>query len=267
MTPQEVAEVMGLVETFQDMATQMLIEEVWQKVPKNLEEPCLWLIRAGGKRIRAMIPAAICGACGGDPEDAMLAGVAVEMLHTFTLIHDDIMDESSERRGVEAVHERWSTSTAILAGNVLFARALDVLGKGYGEWAVSDALEASMSLGLGQQMDLELGDVALPFDLYQKIIEAKTAPLFTLAANLGAQIAGASLDVVKAMEKWGYNFGMSFQARDDVLDRYEVASGIDLQGAALEYSIQALGALEAVPFNQWRHSLSIMTQDQVNRGY
>lgn len=257
----------GLARTYVDDGLE---EAVKQNLPLPLQEPCLHLINAGGKRARGMIPPLVCAAVGGNPWDALSHGLAIELIHTFTLIHDDIMDNETVRRGVEAVHQKFGIPTAINAGNALFALAIEILVGEGSPMVMGVVLDAAIELAGGQQLDLDNRGQPMTYKQYEEIIQMKTVPLFKAAAGLGAMIGEADMETLQHMESWGYNFGMSFQARDDVLDKFELIEPTNgfqnnLQAVAHRYGDLALADLEILPESEWKELLVQMTKDQVDR--
>lgn len=179
---------------------------------------------AGGKRLRPLLATVVCEAFGGTWETALTFGIALELVHNFTLVHDDVMDEDDTRRGIRTVHAEYGTSEAILAGDVLFARAFEVLG----ETAVSPAQAVKLTrvlgrtvrlLGEGQQMDLafETAEKITPED-YMNMIERKTSVLYSAAAQGGVIVAGGTAAQEEALFDYGRLLGLGFQIWDDVLD-------------------------------------------------
>ena len=189
--------------------------------PAQLYDATRWYPDAGGKRLRPVMSLLACEAAGGRDEDAMPLALAIELVHNFSLVHDDIMDRDATRRGRATVHTKWDEPTAILAGDVLFARAFEVLAR------VPDAVahhEASLMLGAairklceGQAMDMlfERRDDVTPAE-YVDMIRGKTAVLFEAACHGGALCADRRH--VAELTRFGEAFGMAFQIADDLLD-------------------------------------------------
>ena len=196
--------------------------------PASLYDPVRYVMGMGGKRLRPRLVLLTAGLCGGKPEDAIPAARAVEMLHNFTLLHDDIMDNAGTRRGLETVHEKWDDATAILSGDVLFVLALQQLAEQGKHAGLSDAantrlmqrfLEAIRIVCDGQAMDMDFerrDEVALPE--YLEMIGAKTAALLRCSMELGALTAGADEAVVADCGEIGEHAGLAFQIQDDLLD-------------------------------------------------
>jgi len=179
-----------------------------------------------GKRVRAAICCLSCGASGGEEEAAAPAAAAIELLHGFTLLHDDVADGDLVRRGRPTVWQRWGTGQAVVAGDALFALAnlvLTGLGPTRASAAVAAAVlgelnEATLAVCEGQQLDIAYeGRVDVGVDDYLVMIERKTAALFAAACAIGARIAGAPEQKREALRRFGRELGLGFQIRDDVL--------------------------------------------------
>jgi geranylgeranyl diphosphate synthase type I len=179
---------------------------------------------AGGKRLRPVIAMITADAISEKGEKTIPFGISLELIHNFTLLHDDVMDEDDLRRGVPTVHVLFDEATAINAGDVLFARAFETLTNADVDDAVlrklvRETAEAVRKIGEGQQMDKDYENrTDINENDYLKMIEYKTATLFKIACKGGAMIAGGSQDQVNAMEEYGRLLGMGFQIWDDYLD-------------------------------------------------
>jgi len=195
--------------------------------PKELHQAAKHLIDAGGKRGRPYLVIKACELVGGDEETSIPVAAAVEMLHTFTLIHDDIMDKGNFRRGVKSVHRQWDAPTAILAGDLLFAKVFETIGKfvdreKVDKSAILDILtamaEAAVLICDGQAYDLEFeGEQAVAEEDYFRMIGGKTATLWEASAKVGALIGGGSKKEIDHLSKFGLYAGISFQLIDDIL--------------------------------------------------
>ncbi|MAP93933.1 MAG: farnesyltranstransferase [Ponticaulis sp.] len=179
-----------------------------------------YIVAAGGKRLRPLITLAAAKACNATemaPVHSLAA--AVEFIHTATLLHDDVVDESDLRRGKPAAKNVWGNSASILVGDFLFARAFTLMVE-TGRLAVLDILSnASSVIAEGEVHQLAVqGQLDLPTEDYLKIIEAKTAALFEAAAESGAVCADADESQVRALKAYGRNLGLAFQLVDDALD-------------------------------------------------
>jgi geranylgeranyl diphosphate synthase type I len=191
--------------------------------PASLREACLHYPQAGGKRLRPIMALLGAEASAGRREDAVPLAVAVEAIHNFSLIHDDIMDRDDLRRGLPTVHKKWDEATAILAGDTLFAKAFEVLGDAGGDAArvrhvVLDVATMARVLCEGQQLDMEFARGQPTEDEYVAMIDRKTARLFEVSCRGGALLVGADDRCVRALERYGRAFGTAFQVRDDLLD-------------------------------------------------
>ena len=191
--------------------------------PKALAEATRWYPEAGGKRLRPIIAMLACEAAGGQPEDAIPVALAVELVHSFSLVHDDIMDRDDLRRGRPTVHRKWDEATAILAGDVLFALAFEVLARlpapAHAE-AVRILSSTVRDLCEGQALDIafESQEHVTPAE-YLHMIGGKTARLFDASGRAGALCApGAPAPAVAALGRYGDALGLAFQITDDLLD-------------------------------------------------
>jgi len=189
--------------------------------PASLYEPMAYLVRAGGKRIRPLMLALSCGCAGGRIEDAIDAATAVELLHTFTLVHDDIMDHDDLRRGLPTVHRKWDDATAILAGDGLVTLAYLSLIKT--KKRLPEVLElftaALLELCKGQALDKEFeARVEVSREEYLEMIDKKTGMLIRASCAIGGLIGSGDPARVKALEDFGRTLGRAFQIQDDLLD-------------------------------------------------
>lgn len=179
---------------------------------------------AGGKRLRPLLATIACEAVGGKAEAALPFGVALEMVHNFTLVHDDVMDGDETRRGIKTVHAVYGVPEAILSGDALFARAFEIALESEvedrGRVKLIEVLAKSVRLlAEGQQMDMDFERAKkVTSDQYMRMIELKTAVLYEAAAKGGAICGGASEAEEKAMAEYGRLMGLGFQIADDVLD-------------------------------------------------
>ena len=186
-----------------------------------------YIVSAGGKRLRPMVTLAaahLCGRCG-PPAHSLAA--AVEFIHTATLLHDDVVDESALRRGKPAAKALWGNKAAILVGDFLFARAFTLMVE-TGSLKILDILStASTVIAQGEVRQLAAqGRLDLPTEEYLAIIEAKTAALFEAAARAGALAGGGTEKEAESLAAYGKNLGLAFQIVDDALDYGGVTSVI-----------------------------------------
>ncbi len=192
------------------------------KQPKSLYEPCDYIISSGGKRIRAMLILLSAKAVGAVYSSAYNAAAAVEILHNFTLVHDDIMDNADKRRGMPTLHIKYDLSTAILAGDNLIAIAYDNLLKDSplnAKRVLQTFTQGIMEVCEGQSYDKEFEvKRKVTIDDYILMITKKTAALAEMCCSIGAQIGGGSASEINMLKKYGLNLGIAFQLQDDLLD-------------------------------------------------
>jgi len=192
--------------------------------PKQLYDPITYIINLGGKRIRPLLVLMATELFGKDANDSIHAAMAIEVFHNFTLVHDDIMDNAPLRRGKATVHEKWSTNTAILSGDVMMVEANKNLAK-VNPIFLKDVLDTfnatAQGVCEGQQLDMEFEDRDdVSIEEYINMIRLKTAVLLGGALKLGAIIAGASAKDAELLYQFGENIGIAFQLHDDILDVY-----------------------------------------------
>ncbi len=178
-----------------------------------------YLIGSGGKRIRPLMTLASTALCGGEMARAHKLAASVEFIHTATLLHDDVVDESIRRRGKDAANVVFGNQASVLVGDFLFSRAFQLM-VGDGALDVLRILsDASAIIAEGEVMQLAMtGDLGMDFETYEKVISAKTAALFAASCEIGPVIAGADKATVNAMRDYGLYLGLAFQIVDDVLD-------------------------------------------------
>jgi geranylgeranyl diphosphate synthase type II len=190
--------------------------------PQSLYEPTHYVLGGGGKRVRGVLALLAADAVGGCGADVVDAGAAVETLHNFTLVHDDIMDRADTRRGRPTVHTRWDEGTAILAGDVMIGLAYDaVLHSALDrKLEIIDALNRGIiDVCEGQALDCELARrVSVSLEDYLHMIAMKTARLAETAAEVGAIAGGGSPEQIAALRSYARNVGLAFQIQDDLLD-------------------------------------------------
>jgi len=190
------------------------IERLLNGEPEKLYRAARHITFAGGKRIRPLLCMLSCEALNCDKKDAVKTGAAIEMIHTFTLVHDDIMDRDKIRRGVPSVHEEFGETAAILAGDLLFSKVFEVSDPK----AVVILAHAAAEICEGQEMDMEFeerNDVSE--SEYLKMIGKKTAVLLEAATKAGAILGNGNEEQISALAKFGLSLGMAFQIHDDIL--------------------------------------------------
>ena len=201
------------------------INELQENIqPPSLKEQINYFLSLGGKRLRPSLVLAGCDLFNGNIADAKNAAIGIELFHNFTLLHDDIMDEAPLRRNKETVHTKWNISTAILAGDAMYAGAFHQIIKVNAK-LLPEILNLFCTTATevceGQQLDMlfeSKNDVSVTD--YLHMIEMKTAVLLACALKIGAIIAGASEKDKAFLYAFGQNIGIAFQLQDDLLDVY-----------------------------------------------
>jgi heptaprenyl diphosphate synthase len=208
------------------------VDRVWQRLERVehrlvevtashsafLTEIAQHLILAGGKRYRPLLAQVAAELGPSDGEEPVEAGVAVELVHSGSLYHDDVIDNADTRHGVASVNTKWNETAAILGGDFLLARASEVAAP-LGVEAVALIANTYATLCEGQVLELQLeNDVDHGPDDYFDVIGGKTASLIRTAARLGALVSGADRDAIEAVSEWAWEMGLVFQITDDVLD-------------------------------------------------
>ncbi|MBQ8083533.1 MAG: polyprenyl synthetase family protein [Clostridia bacterium] len=287
-----------ILESYSDLVDSRLelLLEGNEKPVQKLTDAMRYSTMIGGKRIRPVLVLEFCRVCGGDPDHALDLACALEMIHTSSLIHDDMpcMDYDDMRRGQPSCHKKFGENTALLAGDALEAYAFEVAaGADLPAKATVEAVKllakATGPYGMlgGQIMDVEnesRDDVTL--DRLEATHQKKTGALIRVACELGCIAAGASKELRKAAVEYGKNLGLAFQVCDDILDvtgnelllgkpvgsdaEEEKATYVTLLGleqakqTAKDYTDQAFTALEAFAENDFLKDLteSLLTREK-----
>lgn len=185
----------------------------------ELTDMCLYVVGAGGKRLRPAVCILSYLACGGkDTDKPVRIGAGFEIIHSATLVHDDINDQGEVRRGRKALHREYTTSKAIIAGDFMFAMGFRLLAAA-APHIVDYIVDASAAMGAGEfvQKDFE-HKTSVTEDDYMLIIGDKTAKLFEASAKSGAAVSGVDAELVEAIGTFAYEIGLAFQIVDDTLD-------------------------------------------------
>lgn len=185
----------------------------------RIPEVTAHLVEAGGKRVRPMLTLAAANLCGYTGPYHVHLAATVEFIHTATLLHDDVVDESAQRRGRPSANLLWDNQSSVLVGDYLFARAFQLMTEP-GRMDVLRVLsDAAATIAEGEVLQLSASqNLATSEGTYLKIVRGKTAALFSAATQVGGMIADAPDAVVKALFTYGDALGVSFQIADDVLD-------------------------------------------------
>lgn len=221
------SDIANVLKEYSKIVVNAIEENLGVVEPQELQEACIYLTKAGGKMLRPALTLIVADAVGGNKEDAINTAAAFELVHTFSLIHDDIMDDDDMRRGKPAVHKVWDEPTAILAGDTLFSKAFEMVIASKEEnahpAAVADALaavaDACVKICEGQASDMGFeGNFDVKEDEYSEMIFKKTGALIAGATKAGAIMGRADQEVIDAMYDYGRYIGQAFQIQDDYLD-------------------------------------------------
>ncbi|MBK9177339.1 MAG: polyprenyl synthetase family protein [Flavobacteriales bacterium] len=187
--------------------------------PGALYEPMAYLLRLPAKRVRPIATLMACELFDGDVDRAMEAAMGIELFHSFTLMHDDIMDASPLRRGRPTVHVQWDVNTAILSGDAMLVKAYQCMAED--SRALSVFSRYALQVCEGQAMDMAFErQVEVTADAYMDMIRRKTAVLLACALEVGAILAGADAAQQTAIGRFGEQLGLAFQLRDDHIDAF-----------------------------------------------
>lgn len=178
-----------------------------------------YVLKSGGKRFRPLTLVLAARACGYEGSDHVMVGCILEFIHTATLMHDDVVDDATIRRGETSVNTVWGNKASILVGDFFFTQSFYLIAQTR-NWRALDVLtEAVTKLARGEILDLvNEGDIDLTEDAYFNTINCKTASLFEAATHIGAVLSDVDKEQELAMKEFGYNLGMAYQLMDDTLD-------------------------------------------------
>lgn len=211
-----------------------------ERAPFSLYEPILYTLGNSGKRLRPVALLMATNIFSDDISKAINSALAIEVFHNFTLLHDDIMDNASTRRGVPSVHKKWNENAAILSGDAMSLYSFKLLcesDKALRSELLDIFIEMSLQVCEGQQSDMEfenMTDVSVAD--YLNMIRLKTSVLIAGAMKMGAICGGANTTQADALYEVGINLGLAFQIQDDVLDTYSncASFGKNIGGDILE---------------------------------
>lgn len=203
---------------------QHLQKQNFSKEPFGLYDPIAYTMANGGKRIRPALVLMACSIFSNDFNGAVNPALGIEILHNFTLLHDDIMDKAEIRRGKPAVHKKWNESTAILSGDAMFILAYKYVINSNPEFlspVIKEFTKVALEICEGQQLDMDFEnrhDVTI--SEYLEMIRLKTAVLLGSSLKIGAITGGADEKNAAYLYDFGINIGLAFQLMDDLLDVY-----------------------------------------------
>lgn len=261
------------LEEYAEQQRQLVDASLQERMPAATERPAVlheamrYGVFSGGKRLRPLLCLAAAQAVGGKMDNAILPACAIEVLHTYSLIHDDLpaMDDDDERRGQPTCHIKFGEANAILAGDALLTLAFEWMGESEPPepYTVRDIIgelaRAAGSRGIvaGQVEDMAAGSLAADAPLVEYIHQHKTADLLTCAARVGGMCGGATPEELSALSAYGQGLGHAFQLTDDILD----ADQKDNLSAVAVYGID--GAIEraAAHITAAKEALTILSGD------
>ena len=213
------------------------LADIYPRGPISLTKPVAYVLNGGGKRLRPLLTIFSAEACGGTKSRVFSAALAVEVLHNFTLVHDDIMDQDSIRHGQKTVHNKWDDGVAILTGDAMLSLALRLLNKTPVEshLQMKIFIDGLLAVCEGQALDKEFEtQSSVSLNDYIKMIDLKTGHLIGLAAELGAVSTGMDSEICATVRDYGRLIGRAFQIQDDYL---EIFSNSFNMGKSLESDI------------------------------
>ncbi len=185
----------------------------------RIPEVTAHLVEAGGKRLRPMLTLAAARLCGYDGDHHIRLAATVEFIHTATLLHDDVVDESSQRRGRPTANLLWDNKSSVLVGDYLFSRSFQLMVETESLRVLDILANASATIAEGEVLQLTAAqDLRTDESVYLQVVRGKTAALFSAATEVGGVIAGAPEDHVRALHVYGDALGIAFQIVDDLLD-------------------------------------------------
>ena len=221
------------ISAYRDEINSQLLS-VYNTGPESLVNPINYVLSGKGKRLRPILTLFTAESFGGTKSESMPAALAVEILHNFTLVHDDIMDEDNIRHGKPTVHRKWDVGTAILSGDAMLSLALKMIQKSpqFNEKLMTSFIDGLQAVCEGQAFDKEFETREIvTLDEYIHMIDLKTGYLIGLSAELGAISVGANDDDVIKVREFGRLIGRAFQIQDDLLEIYSDSNNM---GKSLE---------------------------------
>tara|TARA_B100001146_G_C16194875_1_gene441085 strand:- start:1148 stop:2113 length:966 start_codon:yes stop_codon:yes gene_type:complete len=180
-----------------------------------------YLVNSGGKRVRPLVCILTAKAFGYVGEELIQLASAIELLHTATLIHDDVVDESSYRRGKESIHKKWDNAHGVLVGDFVYSKAFQLMASLKNPEIIKILADSTNIISEGEVLQLSLNSKSvISDDDYFEIIGRKTAELFKASSKSGAVLSGASIKEIDSAGDFAYSLGIAFQIQDDLLDYF-----------------------------------------------
>ncbi len=258
------------------------VAAVNQLIVDNMQSPVALIpqlaghiVAAGGKRLRPMVTLAAARLCGYDGQRQQALAACVEFIHTATLLHDDVVDESLLRRGRDSANAVWGNQASVLVGDFLFSRAFQLMVADGSLEVLRILSNASAVIAEGEVLQLvTTNDTATDEDAYLEVIRCKTATLFAAAAEIGAVVADRPVSEQRALAEYGMNLGIAFQLIDDVLDYSALQAklgktvGDDFREGKMSLPVVlAFGRGDAEERRFWTRTLERMEQDERDLGH
>nr|WP_280517761.1 polyprenyl synthetase family protein [Falsirhodobacter halotolerans] len=210
-----------------DAVNALIRDRMASKHAPRIPEVTAHLVEAGGKRLRPMLVLAAARMCGYDGPFHIHLAATVEFIHTATLLHDDVVDESQRRRGRPTANLLWDNKSSVLVGDYLFARSFQLMVEADRIDILGVLSNASATIAEGEVLQLTAAqDLATTEDIYLQVVRGKTAALFAAATEVGGMIAGATDAQIAGLRDYGDALGIAFQIVDDLLDYGGVADTI-----------------------------------------
>ena len=202
---------------------EQLFAQALQSDNKLLSEVLDYIHSKRGKQLRPILVLLSAGICRGITDKTLQTAVALELMHTASLIHDDVVDDSPLRRSSEAVHTKWTNKIAVLVGDFILAKVIDLLSDVRNTTILTTVAEMGKSLSSGELLQLHSGQsMWISEQQYMRIIEQKTACLVAACSAAGAASSGATARQITALKQFGIQLGLCFQLKDDVLDYSDI---------------------------------------------
>ncbi len=266
----KVAEYKALVDT-------ALEDELYKYSYSNLYHSLRYGLE-GGKRIRPIILMLSAEAVGGRAENVLSEAVAVELLHTESIIHDDIIDDEVIRRNKPVFHLKHGYNAALLTADFVFGIILDIASRSTDRSVAKELADASLKMCEGEvrEMIIEAEKSEVTLEEYLNIIADKTASLFKTAATIGARIGSGNGDYVEALAEYGLNIGIAYQIQDDILDWRDgskIARRLKVEGdvkgtltqIAAKYALEAKKRIQSLPETEAKQILTELADFAINR--
>jgi len=228
--------------------------------PVELYETAIHLLQAGGKRIRSLLTAISCEAVGGTFEEVLPFAVATEFVQTASLIHDDIIDEDDQRRGVESTHKKYGSKMAIIAGDLLIAQAVGLVSQYASPELMKIVADSGITMCEGEASDILMyftSPQLLTKESYFDVVRRKTVSFMRAATKVGGMVGKATNEQLEILDSFGEHMGYAFQIRDDILD---VVASVDATGKTTLSDLKGTKANYVLI-----HALSLSTELEVKR--